>query len=246
MARVADVRRLGSAGVAVGAGIPEGERQFYTKPPPGMSRSKAGRSLSSSMGNKTGAGAGGGRGARGTPAHAQLSFAASSMRSASPSGGGRPSSSAAGGGRRPSSRGDISSNSGGGQSRSGAGWSSGSIRFAAPEGSYGKQVVMEAQAAVAEEEDLFEVLQRRIEAQRSELREGRESIENVMKSEVGPVPILPQALHPTPCTPECKRGEERGGPPFSLKPYTLHPYTPECKRGEERGGAPHSLKPCDS
>lgn len=48
---------------------------------------------------------------------------------------------------------------------------------------------MEAQAAVAEEEDLFEVLQRRIEAQRSELREGRESIENVMKSEVSHPPL---------------------------------------------------------
>ena len=65
---------------------------------------------------------------------------------------------------------------------------------------------MEAQAAVAEEEDLFEVLQRRIEAQRSELREGRESIENVMKSEVGPhtpsnPPCTTYTPHPTPHTP---------------------------------------------
>ena len=91
---------------------------------------------------------------------------------------------------------------------------------------------MEAQAAAAEEEDLFEVLQRRIEAQRSELREGRESIENVMKSEVGP--------H-TPSSPPCTT-------------YTPHPtsHTPhptpcigESKRDEERGGVAHSLKPCD-
>lgn len=142
MARVADVRRLGSA-----------DKQFYTRPPPAgpASRSKAGRSLpvSMSLSLRAEAGGGGGPAAQAQAARPQPSL------------------------KRPTSRGNT-----------GGGWSSGPIRFAAPEGAYGRVVTRDAQDQAMEEEDLFEVLQRRIDQQKSELREGREIMDHVMKSEV--------------------------------------------------------------